>query len=119
MRLKSFFPSFTKNKLFVIDYKILNFFGNWPGNLINLRSGVLFLSGFLLLFTEIYFFCHFIDDVQKIFTCLHEMVTVVIYITKMTILLVKRKKIKALISKITMRWNKSIILFIYLKKFLH
>ena len=98
-----------KSQLFVIDYKILNLLGNWPGNFINLRNAVIFISSFFLeLFPEVYFIYENRNDVLKIFMCLHELVTVIIYIIKMSILLVKRQKIVKLVKELKKIWAESI-----------
>lgn len=100
---------FSKNQLFVIDFKILNFFGNWPGNFLNLRCAVIFLSSFLLeLFPEVYFIYENWNDVLKLFMCLHELITVIVYVIKMSILLIKRKKIMKLVNELKEKWAESI-----------
>lgn len=99
----------SKNQLFVIDFKILNFFGNWPGNFINLRCAVIFISSFLLeLFPEVYFVYENWNNVLKIFMCLHEFITVIVYVIKMSILLIKRKKIMKLVDELKEKWAESI-----------
>lgn len=108
LRLESYLPEFKCNELFVTDFRILNFFGFWPGNLISFRSALVFVSSFALeLFPEIYFLYAFSDDIQRIFMCLHELTTVIIYLIKMSLLFTKRNKIVKLVNELRIKWSES------------
>jgi hypothetical protein len=108
LNLRNFFPKFNSNELFATDFRILNFFGFWPGNLISLRSAIIFISSFAFeLFPEIYFLYEYSNDIQRIFTCLHELMTVIIYLIKMSLLFTKRNKIMSLVNELRAKWNES------------
>lgn len=99
----------SKSQLFAIDFNILNLLGSWPGNLINLRFAAILTSSFFLeLIPEVFFIYENRNDVLKIFMCLHEFVTVIIYVIKMTIMLIKRKKIMKLVNELKKIWAESI-----------
>lgn len=99
----------SKSQLFAIDFNILNLLGSWPGNLINLRFAAILISSFFLeLIPEVFFIYENRNDVLKIFMCLHEFVTVIIYVIKMTIMLIKRKKIMKLVNELKKIWAESI-----------
>lgn len=105
---KNFLPQFTFKKLFVIDFQVLSFFGFWPENLISLKSAVLFVSSFAFeFFPEVFFIYEFSNNIQKIFMCLHEITTVIIYFFKMTLLFSKRNKIVKLVDDLRVKWNES------------
>ena len=99
------FPKFTKNNLFAIDLKILNLIGFWPANLINFRSFFIVISSLALeIVPEFLFILKNLKDVQKVFMCLHEFVSLLVYLIKITILFFHRKKVNALIENLHDEW---------------
>lgn len=107
-KFKNFLPKFYNKELFATDFKILDFFGFWPGNLITLRSAAVFISSFVLeFFPELFFIYQFSNDTQRVFMCLHEFMTVIIYLIKMSLLFTKRNKIVKLINELRLKWNES------------
>lgn len=103
---KSFVPKFTKNNLFEIDFKVLDFVGFNPGRMVNWRSFVIFTLSLLLeVFPECYFIVKHSHDVQAVFMCLHEFVSLLVYVIKVFIFFVSRHSLVSLISDLKKEWN--------------
>lgn len=103
---KSFVPKFTKNNLFEIDFKVLDFLGFNPGRMVNWRSFVIFTLSLLLeVFPEFYFIVKNSDDVQAVFMCLHEFVSLLVYVIKVFIFFFNRHSLVSLISDLKKEWN--------------
>lgn len=105
--LDKIYPKFIKNQLFAVDIKILHFIGFWPEQMVNFRSIILFISSCLLeVFPEIFFIIKNRSNIQKVFMCLHELISFMVYVTKVMILFLTRKKITSLIHLIKLEWEK-------------
>lgn len=106
-KLKNFLPEFTKNKIFVIDYKVLSFIGFTPEKMVNFRSFfIIFLSLVLEVFPELYFIINHSDDVQAVFMCLHEFVSLLVYVMKVFVFFFNRHTLTELISDLKRDWEK-------------
>lgn len=106
-KLKEFFPDFTANKIFEIDYKVLSFIGFTPEKMINWRSFFIFsLSLVLEVLPELYFIIHHSKDVQAVFMCLHEFVSLLVYVLKVFVFFFNRQTLVELIEDLKENWRK-------------
>lgn len=105
--MKNFIPDFVKNQIFEIDYKVLTLIGFTPERMINLRSFFIFtLSLVLEVFPELYFIINHLDDVQAVFMCLHEFVSLLVYVLKVFVFFSNRHVLAELISDLKSYWKK-------------
>lgn len=103
---KSFFAKFEQNKLLKIDYKVLALLGFTPERMVNFRSFFIFTLSLLLeVLPEFYFIVHHIDDVQKVFMCLHEFVSLLVYVLKVFVFFSHRHNLVALVGDLKQEWT--------------
>lgn len=106
-KLKNFFPKFTKNKIFEIDYKVLSVIGFTPERMLNLRSFfIFFLSLVIEVFPELYFIMHHSNDVKAVFMCLHEFVSLLVHVLKVFVFFFNRQTLVELIEDLKESWRK-------------
>lgn len=102
----SLLPVYTKNKLLDIDFTVLGAIGFTPEQIFNSRSLSIFLLSLLLeVLPEFYFILHHIDDVQSVFMCLHEFLSLLVYVVKVFIFYANRHKIISLIYDLKEEWR--------------
>lgn len=105
--IKSILPEFKANKLLDTDLKILTFLGFNPEGMINIRSFLIFsLSLVLEIFPEFNFIVKHSDDVQAVFMCLHEFVSLLVFVVKVIVFFLNRNKIVSLISELREEWSR-------------
>jgi len=106
MKWKKVFPDFKKAELFAIDEKFLSMLGFWPRNVINFRSLFFVLSCLSLeVIPELCFIIKNLHDIQKVFMCLHEFISLIVLLIKILILVVNRHKMFNLISNLRNEWK--------------
>lgn len=104
--IRSLLPVYIKNNLFDIDFKVLGAIGFTPEQIFNSRSLSIFLLSLLLeVLPEFYFILHHLDDVQAVFMCLHEFVSLLVYVVKVFIFFAHRHKIISLINDLKEEWR--------------
>lgn len=92
--------------LFEIDYKVLTLVGFTPNNMLNIRS--LFIFSLCLLFEvfpEFYFIISHVDDVQAVFMCLHEFVSLLVFVLKVFVFFINRHNLVSLIEDLNKEWK--------------
>ncbi|KAL7028228.1 hypothetical protein ACKWTF_005766 [Chironomus riparius] len=108
MKWKKLFPDFKKAELFAIDEKFLSMLGFWPGNVINIRSIFFVISCLSLeIIPGLCFIIKNLHDIQKVFMCLHEFISLIVLMIKIFILLLNRDEMFSLISNLKNEWKKS------------
>lgn len=107
MKWKKLFPEFKKSALFAIDEKFLSILGFWPGNVINFRSIFFVISCLSLeIIPEMCFIIKNRHDIQKVFMCLHEFITLIVLLIKIFILVHNRDQMFDLINNLRNEWKK-------------
>ena len=106
MKWKKLFPDFKKAELFAVDEKFLSMLGFWPGNVINTRSIFFVISCLSLeIIPELCFIIKNIHDIQKVFMCLHEFISLIVLMIKIFILLLNKDEMFDLISNLRNEWK--------------
>lgn len=104
--IKCIVPSFNRNQLFEIDYKVLTLVGFRPDRMINLRSTSIFVLCLLLeVIPEFYFIVKHKHNVQAVFMCLHEFVSLLVFVLKTIIFFINRHKLASLVTGLTTEWS--------------
>jgi hypothetical protein len=76
--------------------------------MINWKSFVIiFLNLFFEIVPEYYFFYHHRSSIAKVFACLHEVVSLTIYLIKAIMIFLSRKNFNLLIEGLKEEWIKS------------
>lgn len=105
-KVKKHIPKFETNKLFAIDYKVLALVGFTPDNMANLRLLIIVLLNLSLeVFPELYFIIHNFEDVRAVFMCLHEFVSLLVFVLKVFVMFRNRHKMVSLITELMSEWQ--------------
>lgn len=105
--IKRFTPAYSRNNLFGIDYKLLGLMGFQPDRLVNFKSFFIFALSLLLeVLPEFYFIFAHSDDVQAVFMCLHEFVSLLVYVLKVFVFFFNRHNLCALINDLKLEWSR-------------
>lgn len=121
--LRRLVPSFNRNQIFEIDYKVLTLVGFRPDKMVNLRSMSIFILCLLLeVLPEFYFIVKHKHDVQAVFMCLHEFVSLLVFVLKTFVFFFNRHNLAKLITGLTTEWSncefdKEKFLIIFMKAF--
>src|SRR4051812_11940566 len=104
--VKRLVPTYQRNRLFEIDYKILTLVGFRPDQMVNLRSLSIFVLCLMLeVLPEFYFIIRHKHDVQAVFMCLHEFVSLLVFVLKTVILFFNRHNLASLITDLKTEWS--------------
>lgn len=77
-----------------------------PNRMVNLRSFSIFALCLLLeVFPELYFIIEQFHDVQAVFMCLHEFVSLLVFVLKMFIFFFNRHRLDSLITDLRNEWR--------------
>lgn len=118
----------TITNLFEIDGIVLGkYLGYWPdGNkLLNLKSiGIFILCISLEVIPGLGFIVHNINDIARVFMCLHEFVSFLVFVSKIFVYFMNRHNLKDLIDELKSEWllckiNTSLIFIFILFLFIY
>lgn len=105
--IRTVVPTFQRNHLFVVDFMVLGkFLKFWPDRIINLKAFAIFaLSIVMEVLPEFSFIIKNLNNVQALFMCLHEFISLLVYVLKVLVFFYNRKIIFRLIEDLREEWK--------------